>query len=197
MTASKHAFLGIALALAAWTGARAEAPGASNEWAKIKDDGRRALAIGKVKTAFADRKDIPGRYIRVKFDGHVMQLAGFVPNEAVAKAAEELARTAGQPEKLLAFWAYDEAIESREAYKTFVREQAKDVALGLKVRIALNKPEVRALFKNAETLHVNVSHGKVTVYLVAEAPPETFELETHIKPITGVLDFHYRVVKTY
>lgn len=201
MMKEKNILLGIAFIFAAltisWAGEQEPSSCASNAWVKIKDGGKRAMVIGKIKAAFADRKDIPGRYIRVKFDGQVMQLAGFVPSKDVAKAAEELARRVGKPDRLLTFWGFDEAIENRESYKTYVREQASDVALTAKVLAALKNPAVRSQLTNAEPIHVNVSHGKVTVYIVADAPPENFELEPHIKPISGVLDFHYRVVTAY
>ena len=171
--------------------------GLSNAWDKVREESKRAFVVGKVKAAFADRKDIPGRYIRVRFDGHILQLAGFLPNKDVAKAAEALAREVGKPDTVQTFWAFDEAIDNRDAYKTFVGEQTSDIALDAKVLASVNGPAVRPQFKHAEIVHVNVNHGTVTVYIVADAAPDTFTLDPYVTPIPGVTEFHYRVVKAY
>lgn len=70
----------------------------SNAWGKISEEGRNVLVIGKIKAAYADRKDIPGRLIRVRYDGKTLQLAGFVPSKEVGDAAERIARKVARPE---------------------------------------------------------------------------------------------------
>lgn len=173
------------------------ASNSSNLWGKVKEEGKRAVVIGKIRAAFADRKDIPGRYIRVRFDGKVVQLAGFVPNKEIAKAAEDVAASVARPDSVQTFWSIDEAIDNRDAYKTYAGEQAGDVAVKAKVLASLNGPDVQPQLKNAAIIHVNVNHGKVTVYIVADAAPDRFDLEPHIKPIAGVTAFACKVVKAY
>lgn len=171
--------------------------GVSDALTSIKEDSKRLLAIAKVKAAFADRRDIPGRYIRVRFDGRVLQLAGFVPNKEIAKAAEEVARTAVAPESVKTFWEIDEDIDNREPRKTYVGEQASDLAVYAKVLASLNGPDVRPLLKNAETVHVNVHQGKVTIYIILDAPPDIVDLSPHVATIEGVTGVTCKTVRTY
>lgn len=170
----------------------------TNAWAKIKDEGRRALVIGKIKAAYADRKDIAGRYIRVRFDGKLLQLAGFVPDMETAKKAEALAREIANIEKTETFWELDEDIRNRPPYNTHFTEQAHDALLKGKVLLSLAAPDVTSQLTNAEIIEVDVTNGKVTVYLIADAPlPSDFNLEPHIKPITGVSEVRTCLVCTY
>lgn len=171
--------------------------GVSNAWNKVKDEGKRAMVVGRVKAAFADRKDIPGRYIRVRFDGHTLQLAGFVPSKDIAKAAEDVARQVAQPESLQTFWSVEDSMLTAEPYKTYVGEQAQDAVVKGKVMTSLNSPDVRPQFATAEIVQVDVTRGKVVVYVIADAPPSEFDLDPHVKPISGVVDFRGKVLKAY
>lgn len=173
------------------------APTFSNAVQIVRDEGTRAFTIGQIKAAFMDRKDIPGRYIRVRFDGKTLQLAGFAPSEDAAKTAEKIARDIAKPETVQTFWGYDAAITNRGAYTTFFGELAEDGALKAKVLASLSGPAVRPQFSHAEIIHVSVHHGDVAVYIVADAPPGTFELDPFVKPIAGVTTFACRVVTTY
>ncbi|MEI6809245.1 MAG: hypothetical protein WCN95_11045 [bacterium] len=166
-------------------------------WQMVKEGSKHAFVIGKIKAAYADRKDIAGRYIRVRFDGHVLQLAGFVKNKENAKAAEEIAQSIAKAETVQTFWAFDEAIDNREPYKTHAGEQTEDGILWAKVMASLNSPDVQPQLKNAEIHLVNVNHGSVTVYIIADAPPDEFNLEPHVKPIPGVIQFSCKTAKTY
>lgn len=167
---------------------------ASNAWSRVKDEGARALVAAKVKAALVDRKDIPSRYIRIRFDGRALQLAGFVPNRQVAEDAEALARKVAEPVSLQAFWSFDETIGSG---KTFIGERAGDLSLTAKVLASLHAPDVRPQFKHAEIVHVNVNDGKVTIYIVADAAPGTFDLAPHVLPIPGVTEVLCQIVKTF
>lgn len=171
--------------------------GVSNAWGRVKDEGKRASVIARVKTAYADRKDIPGRYIRVRFDGHTLQLAGFVPSKDIAKAAEDVARQVVQPESIQTFWCVEDSLSTSEPYKTYVGEQAQDAVLKGKVLTSLNSPDVRPQLANAEIALVDVTHGNVVVYVIADAPPAEVDLEPHVKPIPGVVGFQCKVLKAY
>lgn len=170
----------------------------TNAWTKLKEDGRRAFVAGKIKAAFADRKDIAGRFIRVRFDGETLHLAGFVPNKETARAAETLSCDIAKTDKISAHWETDPDLQGPVAYRTYVSEQTEDGLIKSKVLVSLAGPAVTPQLTGSEVLEVTVAHGKVVVYLVADAPlPRDFDLTPYIKPITGVTDFRLAVVKTF
>ena len=168
----------------------------SSAWGRVREEGGRALVIGKIKAAYADRKDVPGRLIRVRFDGKTVQLAGFVPSREIGTAAEDIAREAAKPEDVVAFWSEDADIAAEGSYKTHVGEQTDDALLKAKVALALNSPAVAPQFRTAEILHVQVVRGAVTVYIVADEASE-FSLDPHVKPIPGVISLAVRVVNAF
>lgn len=160
----------------------------SNAWTRLQEDGKRALIVGRIKAAFADRKDISGRYIRVRHDGKAVQLAGFVPDEETAKKAEAVAKEIAAPAEVVCFWKIDKELRNKPPYKTHVGEQTQDMILKSKILLSLAAPDVTSQLTKAEIIEVDVQQGNVTVYLVADAPlPEGFDLAPHIKPIPGVL----------
>jgi osmotically-inducible protein OsmY len=168
----------------------------SNVWTRVREEGGRAWMVGRIKAAFADRKDIPGRLIRVRLKGDVVQLAGFVPDQSVSEAAEAIARDLAKPTEVVAFWAEDSSMGAEEPYKTHVGEKTDDAMLKAKVLVSLNSPAVSPQFKGAEILHVQVVQGAVVIYIVADEP-STFDLDPYVKPIAGVLSCTLHVVEAY
>ena len=168
----------------------------SSVWTRVREESGRAWMIGRIKAAFADRKDIPGRLIRVRLHGEVVQLAGFVPDRAASEAAETIARDLAKPTEVVAFWAEDASIGAEEPYKTHVGEKTDDAMLKAKVLVSLNSPAVAPQFKGAEILHVQVVQGAVTIYIVADEAC-SFDLDPYVKPIAGVVSCTTKVVEAY
>lgn len=173
------------------------AQGLSNMFHAAKEEGSRAFAIAKIKAAYADRKDIPGRYIRVRFDGKTLQLAGFVPNDEVGTNAIEIARNIAKPVHVQTFLTVDTSVPTKDAYMTYLGEQGRDQFLKAKVVASLAGPAVRPQLKHADVVHVGVDHGNVIIYIVADAEPVTFELDPYVKPIEGVQSMKVVVVKAF
>ncbi len=169
----------------------------SNMWNAAKEEGSRALTITKIKTAYADRRNIPGRYIRVKFDGKTLQLAGFVPNKEVETSAVQVAKDIAQPESINTFLCIDESVPAKDSYNTFLSEQSQDGILKVKVLTSLAGPAVRPQLKNADVVHVGVNHGNVIIYIVADVEPATFDLTPYVKPIPGVESVKVLVVRAF
>ncbi len=160
-------------------------------------EGKNMLAIGKIKAAFADRKDIRGRLIRIHFDGSTMQLAGFVQSPEAAKAAETLSQSIAKPNKLEPYWHIDAAVTNCEPYSTYIGEQSEDALIKTRVLASLAAPDVRPQFSNADVQYVGVNHGHVSVYIIADAPPVQFELAPHITPIEGIKSWSLYILKAY
>lgn len=169
----------------------------SNIWNVAKEEGSRALTIAKIKAAYADRKDIAGRYIRIRFDGKTLQLAGFVPNDDVGKNAIEIARNIAKPTSVQTYLTIDTSVPTKDAYMTYIGEQSRDQYLKAKVVASLAGPAVRPQLKHAEIVHVGVDHGNVIIYIVADAEPATFDLAPYVTPIEGVQSMKVAVVKTF
>lgn len=168
----------------------------SNAWVRVREEGSRALLIGRIKAAFADRKDIPGRLIRVRLKGDVVQLAGFVPNREVAQAAEALAKELAGSQQVTGYWVEDPSVAVEETYKTHAGEQTVDAILKTKILVSLNSPAVTPQFKTAEILHVQVSQGAVVVYIVADETA-SFDLQPYVQPISGVVSCTTKVVEAF
>ena len=168
----------------------------TNSWRKVMDDGAYALVVGKIKVAYADRKDIPGRLIRVRYDGTTVQLAGFVPSKDAGEEAARIAREIAKPEDVITHWTEDATIAADASYRTYVGEQTEDALLKAKVVASLNGPAVVPQFKKAEILHVQVARGAVVVYVVADEATK-FDLDPYVKPIPGVTSLTIRVVNAF
>lgn len=168
----------------------------SSAWVRVREEGSRAWMLGRIKTAFADRKDIPGRLIRVRLKGDVVQLAGFIPSREVAEAAEVIAKEIAGSQEVVAFWAEDSSIGDEEPYKTHVTEKTDDALLKAKILVSLNSPAVSPQFKSSEILQVQVTHGAVVIYIVADEP-STFDLHPYVEPIPGVVSCTTKVVEAY
>ena len=168
-----------------------------NAFSKALAGGKHTLVLGRIMAAYADRKDIPGRYIRIRFDGTTLQLAGFVPSAEVAKDAEAIAVRIAKPEKKKVFWCIDASVTNPEPYRTHVGEQSEDALVKTRVVASLAAPDVRPQFRNAEIQHVEVNHGQVVVYIIADAPPAQFDLGPHISPIEGVRGYNTLVLNAY
>lgn len=168
-----------------------------NAFSKALAGGKHTLIIGKIKAAYADRKDISGRHIRIHFDGTTLQLAGFAPSAEVAKDAEEIAVRIAQPEKKQVFWRIDASVSNPEPYRTHIGEQSEDALVKTRVLASLAAPDVKPQFNDAEIQHVDVNHGQVVVYVIADTPPARFDLGPHISPIEGVKGWSAIVLKAY
>ena len=168
----------------------------SGAWERVREGGGRAWTVARIKAAFADRKDISGRMIRVRFAGDTLQLAGFVPNQEAAGAAEAIAREIAKSATVVAYWAYSAASESEDSHVTHVSGPAEDAMLKAKVMYSLSSPAVASQFKAAEVIHVQVLKGAVTVFIVADEP-STFDLDPYVTPIEGVRSCSVRVVNAF
>ena len=167
-------------------------------WSRLKSNVHTAFVENRIRAAYADRKDIPGGYIRIRFEGGVLELAGFAPNGEVAGAAELIARDIAKPVSTRTFWTFDESLGTNApSYNTYVGEQTEDVLLHAKVQASLHSPAATAQLPNAELLKIDVVQGVVTLYVVADAPPGAFNLDPYIKPIPGVVSYRCQVVKAY
>jgi len=159
--------------------------------------GKNMLAIGKIKAAFADRKDIRGRLIRIHFDGTTLQLAGFAQSTEAAKAAETLSQSIAKPNKVETYWHIDAAVTNCEPYSTYIGEQSEDALIKTRVLASLAAPDVRPQLQSADVHYVAANHGQVSVYIIADAPPAQFDLAPHITPIEGVKSWSLYVLKAY
>lgn len=59
---------------------------------RLLDRGRQEMALLRIRTALADRKDICSRYIWAQYDGNVVTLSGFVKDAAKGVLIEGIAR---------------------------------------------------------------------------------------------------------
>jgi len=162
-----------------------------------RSEAARLTVIGSIRAKIMDRKDIKSRYIRVRFDGKTLQLAGFVQSTNIAADVEQIARTVVQTGTIETYWKIEKTLKEHEPYKTHVEEQAADFAIWAKVKASLASPDVRPLLKNTDVQAVDVDHGNVIVYLIAAAPTGEASLDPHIQDISGVKSLSYRVLKTF
>jgi len=152
---------------------------------KIHEETRRLAKIGEIKARFMDNKRIKGRYIRVRFDGEKLQLAGFVPTTNDIPVIERIGSEAVKDKEVESFWHATDGLIDTDAYQTFVGERSSDFALWMKVKAALCSPNVTPLLKTTDVQAVDVRDGHVKVYLIADAPAD-LDLTPHIKNIKGV-----------
>jgi osmotically-inducible protein OsmY len=162
----------------------------------LVEKARQGAVVAQVKAALMDRKDIRSRYIRVRYDGKRIQLAGFVKDAKQGKQVAEIAKQQEASASVVTFWSYEKDLEDRDPYKTHVGEQASDAEIWVKVRAALCSPAAKTILQHADVQAVDVRHGKVRVFLIVDGPPEDIDLSPHIKPIHGVTEFSCRTVKT-
>ena len=177
--------------------AAGESDALSDAWTATKQEAKRLAVIGQIRATLIDRKDVKSRYVRVRFDGKNLQLAGFVQSTNMIAIIEQAAREVAKPERVETFWAIQDNLQDHDPYKTFVEEQTSDFGIWLKVKASLASPDVRPLLKNAVVQAVDVDHGKVTLYLIVDAPPAEIDLAPHIKGISGVKGYECRLAKTY
>jgi hypothetical protein len=166
-------------------------------FSKALAGGKHTLIVGKIKAAFADRKDVIGRYIRVHYDGTTLQMAGFVQSAEASKAAEEIATRISKSGSVQSYWQIEPSVTNSEPYATHVGEQSEDALTKARVLASLAAPDVRPQFHNAEIQHVTVSHGHVSIYVIADATPAQFDLAPHIVPIEGVKGWSCHMLKAY
>ena len=165
--------------------------------AKIADETHRIAVIGEIKAKFVDNKGIKARYIRVQYDGTKLQLAGFVPTSAVIADVERIGREAAPQKKFESYWQVKEGLLDHDPYSTYVGEQASDFSIWLKVKATLLSPNVQPLLKATHVQAIDVHSGKVTIYLIADAPPGDIDLGPHIKNINGVKSVTVFTLKAY
>lgn len=164
---------------------------------RLLEQGRQELLAARIRTTLADRKDLRSRYIRVRFDGKTVHLAGFVTNTTQSLTAEDIARRIAPDAAVVGFWAFEPDLDERDAYMTRVGEQAADAEIWARVQVALRSPTVRSLLTDADVQAVDVRHGNVRLYLIADTPDGLIDLAPHIRPIPGVTDFSQRTVIGY
>jgi hypothetical protein len=162
---------------------------------KIADETRRLTVIGEIKAKFVDNKDIKSRYIRVQYDGKQLHLAGFVQSTNVIAAIERIGHEAAPGKTFNSHWQIAEGLSDHDPYNTYVGEQATDFTIWLKVKAALLSPNVQPLLKTTHVQAIDVHEGHVKAYLIADSPPDTVNLEPHIKNINGVKSVTVLVLK--
>lgn len=163
----------------------------------IVEKARQGAVVAQVKAALMDRKDIRSRYMRVRYDGKTIQLAGFVRDEKQGDLVVEIAKRQEEKAEVVTFWSYEKDLEERDPYKTRVGEQAADAEVWAKVRGSLCSPAAKAVLEHADVQVVDVRHGKVRVFMILDGPPEDIDITPYVKPIPGVVDVSFRTVKTF
>lgn len=169
----------------------------SNTWSRTKSEAHRLAVLGEIKASLLDHKDIKSRYIRVHFNGQTLEIAGFAPDTNTTAAVERIAKTIAAPEATKVFWSVTDGLQAGEPYATYVEERAADLGVWAKVKASLASPHVRALLKHADVQAVDVNHGAVVVYLIADAPPIDIDLATHVTGISGVKSYKCQVLRAY
>jgi hypothetical protein len=158
---------------------------------------RQGVVVARIAAALIDRKDLHSRYIRVRYDGRKIQLAGFLANESQSKLVEQIAETHGGSTTVTTHWSYEKDLEKRDPYMTQLSEQAIDAKIWANVHASLRSPAARGLLASADVLAVDVRHGKVRVFLVLDGPPDNIDISPHVVTIPGVKGFSCRVTRTY
>ena len=164
---------------------------------KVLVEAHRLKVVGLIKAILIDRKDIKARYVRVRYDGAVVCLDGFVSNKTVAAEIESMASRVAKTEKIVSHWLISESLQDDDPYKTHIGEQSEDAVTWVRVRSALASESVREVLKVTEVQAVDLRHGRVTLYLIADAPTAEFDFESHLKSVPGVVSTTVQVVKTY
>jgi len=179
--------------MAAYSEAHA-APAAPPFYEPILEWGRQEVITSRIRAALADRKDIRSRYIRVRYDGETVQLAGFATNATQAVTAEGIARRVAPGAVVQEFWTFEPDLEEQDAYMTRIGEQAADAEIWARVQIALRSPAVRPLLANVDVQAVDVRHGKVRIYLILDKAGAEIDLAPHLRSIPGVTKVSVRTV---
>jgi osmotically-inducible protein OsmY len=169
----------------------------SSKAADLVEIAKQGAVVAQIKAALMDRKDIRSRYIRVRYDGKTIQLAGFVKDAKQGELVAELAKRQEDSAEVATFWAYEQELEERDAYTTRVGEQVSDAEIWAKVRASLFSPVAKAVLEQANVQAVDVRHGKVRVFLILDGPPEDIDISPYVKPIHDVVEVTCRIVKTF
>jgi len=163
----------------------------------LVEKARQGAVVAQVKAALMDRKEIRSRYIRVRYDGKTIQLAGFVKDAQQGEQVVEIAKRQDVSASVVTFWSYEKALEDRDPYKTHVGEQASDAEIWVKVRASLYSLAAKTAVQSADVQAIDVRHGKVRVFLILDGPPEEVDLSPYVKAIPGVTDFICTTVKAF
>lgn len=158
---------------------------------------RRGLVVVQIRAALMDRKDIRSRYIRVRFDGKTIELAGFVKNLQQGKQVVEIAQAQESEAEVKAYWLYEEDLEEHDPYKTRVQEQKKDAEIWLKIQLSLCSPAGSATLGNSKVQAVDVRKGEVRVFLILDSPQEDLDITPFIKPLYGVTKITVFTLETF
>lgn len=151
----------------------------------------------RIRASFADRKDIRSRYIRVRFDGQTVQLAGFVKDAAQAATAEAIARKIAPGASIIGFWQFESDLDEREAYMTRIAEQAADAEIWARIQVTLRSPAIRPILADADIQAVDVRHGKVRLFVIAESERGIIDLTPYLSSTAGVAEVSQSTVKAY
>ncbi len=163
-------------------------------WGKVREETRRLTTITEIRARMADRKNIASRYIRVRYDGENLQLAGFVTAAAQANQVESLVRGMAPDADVTGFWSFEPDLDEQDAYMTRIGEQATDAEIWARIQVALRGAAVRPLLADADVQAVDVRHGKVRVYLILDKAGIEVDLAPHFRSIPGVTDVSIRTV---
>lgn len=158
----------------------------------LVEKARQGAVIVQIKASLMDHKDIRSRYIRVRYDGKTVQLAGFVQSKKQGELAVEIAKQQGEKSEVITCWSYEKDLNERNPYKTRVREQVSDAEIWRKVCASLSSPAAKSILA-----HADVRHGIVRVFLILDGPPENPDITPYVKPISGVVDLNVLAVKVY
>jgi len=158
---------------------------------------RPVLLRTRVRFALADRKDISSRYIRVRHREGTLELAGFVPSLEQAGIIEKTAAELDDVSNIRSFWSVQYDLQERKPYKTRVGEQAADAALKAKILAALAKPRIQREMKSLSIQAIDVRHGEVRIYVVADAPSAETDLAKCLAGFRGITSIRCSVLKTY
>jgi osmotically-inducible protein OsmY len=163
----------------------------------LVEKARQGAVVAQVKAALMDRKDIRSRYIRVRYDGKTIHLAGFVRDKEQGELVEEIAKRQDENATVTSFWSYEQDLEERDPYKTRVGEQAADAETWVRVRVSLRSPAAQGMLENVDVQTVDVRRGKVRVFVILDGPPEDVDITPHVKSISGVTEVEVLKVKAY
>lgn len=163
----------------------------------LVEKARHGAVVAQIKAALMDRKDIRSRYIRVRYDGKTIHLAGFVKDKKQGETVAEIAGKQDESATVTTFWSYEEDLEERDPYLTRVGEQASDARIWADVQEWLRSPAAKGLLAHADVQTVDVRRGKVRVFLILDGPPSDLDISPHVVTIPGVKELSCRTVKTY
>ncbi len=175
------------------TAADNEPPLSERLWTR----GQHELTAARIRSALADRKDIRSRYIRVRYDGETIHLAGFAKDAEQAAEVERIVHSIVPEAGRQSFWSFEPDLDERDAYMTRIGEQAADAEIWARIQVTLRGPAVRALLAEADVQAVDVRHGKVRIFLIAESTKGLVDLAPHLNPIQGIIDVSQRTVNAF